>query len=62
MKKLKLDKQSGWRYTQDRKYAIHKTYGAHIWYDVRELDEEGRYRLIARFNTLKKAREYLDRL
>lgn len=37
MLKLHRDPQSGWRYTQDNQYAIHKTYGAHIWWDVREL-------------------------
>lgn len=62
MLKLRLDRQSGWRYTQDNRYVIHKTYGAHLWWDVRELAADGTYRLIHSFESLKAAREYLELL
>lgn len=62
MLKLHRDPQSGWRYTHDNLYAIHKTYGAHIWWDVRELAPDGSYRLINSFHTLKGAREFLEQL
>lgn len=62
MIRLHRDPHSGWRYTQDERYAITKTHGAHVWWDVRELSEDGTYRLINSFHTLKGAREYLEQL
>ena len=62
MIKLHRDPQSGWRYTQDNQYVIHKTYDSYLRWSVRELSNDGSYRLIHRFCTLKQAREYLERL
>lgn len=65
MIKLHRDPQSGWRYTQDNQYVIHKYH----WFgkrkptwDVKELAPDGSYRLINSFPTMKEAREFLEQL